>query len=309
MNYDIKILGEEADNGSIEFDRLSILTKSTKDIATKALMLRLKGFSEIKPDSQIKKALDIKLQSLKGSAKKGTSLTIDCDHFSETISSVQLDLFSSKENILKMTPMSLVIESFQNALSDHTEEIDLDKPLLKSLINFKKNFISNNEIFYLANRGTIPDVKLTPDMFSKISVLEENLPKSEKVVINGQLDEMRFSKNKLGLETTNGFVNLYAHDKKIMEEILVYMNKEVTITGIAHYRSNGKLSYVEIQEYGQPTTSDKYFSKQPNALTAKQQLLFQTKLNKKPNALMNLAGQWPGDESDSEFEELLKGVK
>ena len=309
MNYDIKILGEEADNGSIEFDRLSTLAKSTKDIATKALMLRLKGFSEIKPDSQIKKALDIKLQSLKGSAKKGTSLTIDCDHFSETISSVQLDLFSTKENILKMTPMSLVIESFQNALSDHTEEIDMDKPLLKSLINFKKNFISNNEIFYLANRGTIPDVKLTPDMFSKISVLEENLPKSEKVVINGQLDEMRFSKNKLGLETTNGFVNLYAQDKKIMEEILVYMNKEVTITGIAHYRSNGKLSYVEIQEYGQPTTIDKYFSKQPNALTAKQQLLFQTKLNKKPNALMDLAGQWLGDESDSEFEELLKGVK
>lgn len=309
MNYDIKILGEEADNGSIEFDRLSTLTKSTKDIATKALMLRLKGFSEIKPDNQIKKALDIKLQSLKGSAKKGTSLTIDCDHFSETISNLQLDLFSTKENILKMTPMSLVIESFQNALSDHTEEIDMDKPLLKSLINFKKNFISKNEIFYLANRGTIPDVKLTPDMFSKISVLEENLPKSEKVVINGQLDEMRFSKNKLGLETMNGFVNLYAHDKKIMEEILVYMNKEVTITGIAHYRSNGKLSYVEIQEYGQPSTIDKYFSKQPNALTAKQQLLFQTKLNKQPNALMNLAGQWPGDESDSEFEELLKGVK
>ena len=29
MNYDIKIQGEDEDNGLIEFDRLNILTKST----------------------------------------------------------------------------------------------------------------------------------------------------------------------------------------------------------------------------------------------------------------------------------------
>ena len=28
MNYDIKILGEDIDNGLIEFDRLNLLTKS-----------------------------------------------------------------------------------------------------------------------------------------------------------------------------------------------------------------------------------------------------------------------------------------
>ncbi len=38
MNYDIKISGEEEDNGLLEFDRLNLLTKSAKDIATKALM-------------------------------------------------------------------------------------------------------------------------------------------------------------------------------------------------------------------------------------------------------------------------------
>ncbi|HMP29012.1 MAG TPA: hypothetical protein PKD85_05405, partial [Saprospiraceae bacterium] len=76
MNYDIKILGDNEDNGLLEFDRLSLLTKSTKDIATKALMLRLKGFSDISPDKNLKKALEMRLQSISGNGLEGTSLTI-----------------------------------------------------------------------------------------------------------------------------------------------------------------------------------------------------------------------------------------
>jgi len=85
MNYDIKILGEYEDNGLLEFDRLNLLTKSTKDIATKALMLKLRGFSDITPENNLKKALAMRLQSITGSEQEGTSLTIDCTYFSETI--------------------------------------------------------------------------------------------------------------------------------------------------------------------------------------------------------------------------------
>ncbi|MBK9213334.1 MAG: hypothetical protein IPO14_10410 [Saprospiraceae bacterium] len=309
MNYDIKILGEDIDNGLIEFDRLNLLTKSTKDIATKALMLRLKGFSEISPDKYIKKALDLRLQSINGSPENGTSMTIDCAHFSDTIKGVQLEMFKPREDVLKMTPMSLVIDSFQIALNENIEEADIDKPLLKSLMNFRKNFISDNEIFYLANRGTIPAVRITKDDFHKISVLEDSIPESKKVVINGQLDEMKVSKNKLGLQTENGFVNVFANDKNIIQGILEFMGKEVTISGIAHYKPNGRLSFIEIQDFGKPQTTDKFFSRQPNAMTVKQQLLFQTKQVKKPNVLIDIIGQWPGDESDNEFAEILKGVK
>ena len=55
MNYDIKIVGEDEDNGLLEFDRLNLLTKSTKDIATKALMFRLRGCSDITPDKNLKR--------------------------------------------------------------------------------------------------------------------------------------------------------------------------------------------------------------------------------------------------------------
>lgn len=311
MNYDIKIVGEDEDNGLLEFDRLNLLTKSTKDIATKALMFRLRGFSDIIPDKKLKKALAMRLQSISGSGQDGTSLTIDCTYFSETIKGVQLDMFKPREEVLRLTPMALVIDSFQAALIDESEEADLDKPLLKSLMSFKKNFISDNEIFYLSNRGTIAEIRLTKDDFQKIGQLEDSIPDPKKVIVNGQLDEMKVSKGKLGLQTEQGFVHVFANDKTIIENIVSFMGKEVTISGMAHYKPNGQLSFVEIQEYSEPGARDRYFSKKPNAMTAKQQVLFQAKQGKGANtldALKSISGLL-SDISDEEFQEMLKAVK
>ena len=223
MNYDIKIIGEDEDNGLIEFDRLNTLTKSTKDIATKALMLRLRGFSEITPDKNLKPALTIRLKSISGNEQDGTLLTIDCTHFSETIKGLQYDIFKPKEEVLQMTPMALVIDAFQNALSPTNDQADLDKPLLKSLMNFKKNFLSDNEIFYMANRGSIPEVRITKDDFHKISLLEDRIPEPQNVIVNGQLDEMKVSKNKLGLQTEQGFVNVFANDIALIQKIVDFI--------------------------------------------------------------------------------------
>lgn len=253
----------------------------------------------------------MRLQSISGSNQEGTSLTIDCAHFSETIKVLQYKLFKPTEEILQLTPMALVIHSFQTALKQDNKDADLDKPLLKALMSFKKNFISDNEIFYLANRGTIAEVQLTKDDFQKIGQLEESIPDPQKVIINGQLDEMKVSKGKLGLQTEQGFVNVFANDKAIIDNIVSFMGKEVTISGTAHFKPNGQLSFVEIQDYSKPGARDKFFSKKPSAMTAQQQLLFQAKQQKKSNslsALKSISGLLKDEISDEQFTEMLKDI-
>src|SRR5690606_20533715 len=98
---------------------------STKDIATKALMLHLRGYSDLAPDKHLKKALQIYLQDI-GGAQDGISLTIDCSHFSETIKGLQLDMFKPKEQVLQLTPMALVIQSFHTALGTANTDADID---------------------------------------------------------------------------------------------------------------------------------------------------------------------------------------
>lgn len=57
----------------LEFDHLNLITHSTKEIATKALLLKNRCFSDIKPDHKLKQALAIRLQRLQGSKTDANS--------------------------------------------------------------------------------------------------------------------------------------------------------------------------------------------------------------------------------------------
>lgn len=305
MNYDIKIRGDVQDNGAIEFDRLNQLTQSTKEIATKALMLKIRGYSDIKPDKKIKDALAIKLESLSGNKNEGTSLLLDCQKFEDTLKGLQLNLFRPSDEVLQLTPMALVINSFRAALLDGEDKDGLDKPLLNSLLKFKKNFISKNEIFYFSNRQSVPAIEITLDDFKKIETLEESIPEPNKVIINGHLDEMKYSKSKLVLITNEGAVNAFASEQRIINGIIGFMGREITVSGTAHYKPVGQLSYIDIQEYYEPGQNDKFFSHKLVAMSTQQQIEFQLKSGKSRNSLTGLTGKWPGDESLDDLLNML----
>lgn len=303
MNYDIKIRGVIEDNGLLEFDRLNQITQITKEIATKALMLKIRGYSGITPDKRIKQALAIRLQSLNGNKNEGTSMLLDCELFEKTLKGLQLNLFKPTEEILRLSPIALVIQTFRSALIEDEDKDNLDKPLLKTLLKFKKNFISNNEIFYFSNRQSIPEIEVTLNDFKKIEHLEDSIPEPKKVIINGKLDEMKYSKSKLVLVTNDGLVNAFANDYNVIDGIVHYMGKELTITGMAHYKPGGQVSYIEIQEFYEPGQKDKFFSRKPFAMNTQQQIDFQLKSGKSKNPLAAITGKWPGDEN---LDDLLK---
>ena len=296
MNYDIKIRGDIEDNGLLEFDRLNQITQNTKEIATKALMLKIRGYSDITPDKQIKQALAIRLQSLYGNKNEGTSMLLDCEHFEKTLKGLQLNLFKPTEEILQLTPIALVIQTFRSALIEDEDKDNLDKPLLKTLLKFKKNFISNNEIFYFSNRQSISEIEVTLKDFKKIELLQDSIPEPTKVIINGRLDEMKYSKSKLVLITNEGPINAFAKNYSVIDGIIYYMGKELTITGMAHYKPGGKVSYIEIQEFYEPGQKDRFFSRKPFAMDTQQQIAFQLKSGKSKNPLTAITGKWPGDE-------------
>ncbi len=308
MHYDINIKGDVADNGSLEIDRLSYIANCTKDIATKALMLNLRGYSNISPDKTFKKALEIRMKSLSGNIENGTNLLLDCQPFNETIKNLQLSLFSPTEEILRLTPMALVIQSFSAALLKNEDKNRLDKPLLKSLLKFKKSFISDNEVFNFSNRQSIPEISIKKEDFKQIELLESDTPDPQTVIINGRLDELKFSTSKLGLITSQGLVNVFANNQIIVERLISFLGNEVTISGIAHFRPGGTLSYIDIIDFAESNFADSMFSKKPNASTLRDQLSlqFSKEKNRPINPLKSLVGNWPGEES---LDEILKELE
>ncbi|MBV5284059.1 MAG: hypothetical protein JZU53_16675 [Paludibacter sp.] len=307
MNYDIKIQGDPCDNGKIALSRMGVLAKSSSDVITRSLALKIFGYSDVKLPSQWVNALDVQLEKVYGDSKIGTNLLLDCNPLASQLRNFQTDAFKPElvDELKTLTPMALLITAFSNAINENSDKNSLDKPLLKSLIQFKKNFVNDNETFYFSNRNSIPAIEIKKVDFRKIELLVENTPEPNKVSVCGKLDELKHSKQSIVIVVDGKRINANAKDESIIESIKEFFGHELVITGMAHYKPGGALSFIEIQEFREPQSKDNYLSKVPSAMSAKQQMLFHVKENKGTNLLSSLIGEWPGTES---IDEILNDI-
>jgi len=303
MEYEIKILNAFEANGTIDLQRLAIIAEGIRKISEGALQIRLRGVSLTKGRKKIslKEALKISLTNIKDGS---TILCLESENFEKTLEPYQTDIFrqEAQRDLPEQTPVSLFIKSFQNAISSNEGEQDLlDKPLLRELKQFKKAFMNENEIFVISNQGNISELELKKEDFNKIKELEEKIPDPEPIILNGIVEELKYSKLKVRIKTTEGIVDGFLSDELSSEEIASFWGKDVTITGTSHFKPGGK-SIIEIERVFEAGEGDKYFSKKPKSETVQQQLARQIR-EKGGNRLSEIVGKWPGEE---DFDELIK---
>lgn len=305
MKYEIKIKHALEKKGTIDLQRLAAIAEGIKKISEGALQIRLRGVSLTKGRKKIslKDALKVSLTSIK---EGSTILCLESEKFEKTLAPYQTDLFrlEAQQELPEHTPVSLFIRSFQDAISDEADNDLLDKPLLKELKQFKKSFLKDDEVFVISNQSSLPVLELKKENFKKIKVLEDEIPEPKPVIINGVVEELKYSKLKVKIKTEEGIVD-GSLSEEMSEKIGPYFGKKVTIAGTAHFKPGGK-SVIEIERISESVEEDAYFSKKPKSETVEQQIQRQLLEKKGKNWLKDVVGKWPGDETDEEFEELLK---
>lgn len=307
MNYEIKIDNAQEINGTIDLYRLSLIADSIRKISEGALQIRLKGVSLTKGRKKIslKDALKVSLTSIK---KGSTVLCLESEKFENTLKPYQIDLFrwEAQQELPQQTPMTLFIKSFQEAKNEDNEQELLDKPLLRELKKLQKAFLNNNETFIISNQNSVPELKLKKEDFKKIKILEDEIPEPEPIILNGTVESLKYSKLKVQIKTEEGIVDGFLTEALSTDDIAPYWGKKVTITGTAHFKPGGR-SVIEIERVFKAGEGDTYFSKKPKSETVDQQLERQIR-KKGRNQLAELIGKWPGDETDEEFEQMLKDL-
>lgn len=307
MNYDIKIINNYEGKGRIELNRMEFLAKHIKSIAQKALLLQLYGYSKVSLPKNLNKYLHVYLTQTKGD-DGSTILTLDADNFKNI--SQQLDLFKEKQNLNTLTPMALVIQSFTAALSDDDDTDMIDEPLMDELLKFKKFFHTDTEKLLLTNRSTMPEVEFSRKEIDKIESLFKKIPPPQKTVVAGKVDEMKFSREQVILTTSDHKKIVVIVTKEMFNGLKQYFGQEIAITGMAHFKPGGQLSYVKMEKFNQADERMmKIFSKKPHKMSLQQQIALQLREGKKPNPIDEIFGKWPGNESDEEFEKMLNALK
>lgn len=304
MKYEIRFAGADQDDGKIELERLVQLGQSIIDIARGTLQVKLVGVSNEKGrrSQKIATALKIRLSDLKNGS---TILELECEPFKSTLKGHQGDLFKAEilEQLPDKTPVGLVIESFREVMDYHEESTFLDKPLVKRLRDFKKLFVSENESITISNQGSVPQLVLKKSDFKKIGILEESIPDPQEIMVNGIVEELKFSKLRVGIKTKEGFVNAVLSEEFEPVNISKFWGKQLTIVGRMHFLPSGKPSFIYIERIFDPSDSDSYFSKPLRKMNIEQQIQSKIKQQKHTNFLGDFVGQWPGDES---VEDILK---
>ncbi len=149
----------------------------------------------------------------------------------------------------------------------------------------------------MTNRGSISGLMLRKKDFQKIKILEESIPEPQEILINGVIDELKYTKSRVSIATKEGVVNGILSDELEPGDISKYWGKELTIAGTAHYLPGGKMSFLYIEKLFEPSEADKYFSKPSKKETVEQQIQRRQKSLKKRKLLSEIVGKWPGDES------------
>lgn len=274
MEYEIKLSGTSFDDGAIDFDRLEIMAQYLRNISKGALQIRMFGssYTRGRETEQIARALKIRLRGL---SQGSTVLHIECSPFRETLRNVQGNLFHQEilRRLPDETPISLVMESFQDALNPEGTGEMLDKHLLKELQNFKKVLINEAQTVQFSNRGSLPDLQLRMADFARLKTIEVQTPNPQAVVISGIVEELKFSKAKVTFIPDKGrAITGFLGETVSASEIAGYWGKKVTIRGTAHFRPNGQMGFVEIGKVALAEESDMYFSQAVVRETVAQQL-------------------------------------
>lgn len=305
MNYDIKLINNYEGKGRIELDRMEFLAKHVKDIAQKALLLQLYGYSKVSLPSHISQYLDIFLTQTQGSDGE-TILTLDTDNFQNI--PVQLDIFKEKQSLNTLTPMALVINSFAAALKDDEDKNQIDEPLIDELLKFKKFFNNDTEKVLMTNRSSIPEIVFTRKEIDKIESLYKTIPQPQKTVVAGVIDEMKFSREQVILTAADNKKIVVVVAKELFKELKDYFGQDIAITGMAHFKPGGNLSYVKMESFGKAGKAAQFLSRKPDKLSMQQQIALQIRDGKKRNPIDDIFGKWPGKETDEEFDTMMKDL-
>ena len=307
MKYEIKIEHAQEPSGSIELERLIKIADGIRKISEGALQIRLRGISFTKGRKKILLQDALKV-SLIGIKEGSTIMCLETEKFEKTLKHFQTNIFraEAQADLPNETPISLFVKSFQDALTDDDQQELLDKPLLRELKNLKKAFFNEEELMIFSNQGSLPDLQLRQNDFRKIKVLEDEIPDSQSVILNGVVELLQYSKLKVKINTDEGIVDGFLSDELSSEDIAPFWGKEVTIAGTSHFKPRGR-SVIEIERVFEPGQGDIYFSKKPKSETVEIQLERQIR-EKGSNQLAQIFGKWPGEETDEEFEEMLKAL-
>lgn len=241
----------DLENGKISFSKLAELQERLTALAEGAVLNLIEGRSKPSPGQKpkwLKEVIDFQITGLKSGS---TILEIEAPEISEVYNGKQFGIFDGPEaeTLLNESAFGLSSYLYDKAISQPESSGLLDKYLLQKITAFNKILDNDESEVNLISQGQsqIKSVSIKRTSLKKISVTEQKTRESVKTSIIGMLDVMRHKKEQMEIVTTGDQrIRAFPGNNLNIKKLKNYFGENVKITGLAHFKTDGNLNYIEI---------------------------------------------------------------
>lgn len=304
MKHIFQLINLPEADGEISLARFLAFDLWIKKVVIGSISQRLTGISTVFPKdvSQQKLLESITISDLRPGS---TIITMVDRPLLDVISGHQMSFLNEYEGIKDETPITLAFKAIDAATNLNGNHDLLDADLVKDIKGLK-HVIKAGESLKIVNESLGGSINFNSESLNMLAKVEAITTQPRLEIVAGILDVFKFSDSQIGLLTNNGMA-ICKVSPEVRDNHIANIGKMVLAQGKAFFKPNGKLAYLEAEKLTIASDTEKVFNRLPENITTHRALAKEL-ATKKANPIPDIVGTWPGDETDVEFEQMLKSL-
>jgi hypothetical protein len=299
----IRISGPDAMGLRVNSGLLRDLMDPLVDAVQQSVRLRTEGRSRApgSAPSWLTKAAAFDVEFRKGSTQLALVAAPLGDAVPDRFS--QLDMFDPFNPAC--TCIDVFVEALDDALSNKPDSDRYDDGLIETFTSFGKVLDHRVKTFELRNGYTR---RIERESVESLKELRRSIPPDQRLRVAGKLDLLKHSNRIFEVELPGGTVRGVIVRDLDFEKIRGLLGQQVVVSGIAKFRPSGRLLRVEADQLLPASGDTSLWAEMPRPLFTELDVRSLREPQGPRSGVSAIFNQWPGDESDDEFDAAVRSL-
>lgn len=221
----------------------------------------------------------------------------------------QVSLFAEPQRVIDAGNSAIDIFAgvLASVVQGDRDRVLADRALLDTCVRFARaarDGFDGVQLEWIA--GLDAPLVVRRDDVAKIELLRDETPGPRAVRVTGTLDTISATRSDVVLTMTDGTAVAARLDEHNSEQLKNLFGSRVVVSGMAQFRSSGKLLVIDVEHLGPARDGDSLFESAPKAIARPvASLLPQDEIA----GVSAFFGTWPGDETDEEMLGALEAIR
>jgi hypothetical protein len=299
----IRIAGPDAMGLRVNSGLLRDLMDPLVDAVQQSVRLRIEGRSRAPGSAPawLTKAAAFDVEFRKGS----TQLALVAEPLGDAVPDrfAQLDMFDPFNPAC--TCIDVFVEALDDALSNKPDSDRYDDGLIETFTVFGKVLDHRVKSFELRNGHTR---RIERESVEALKELRRSIPPDQRIRIAGKLDLLKHSDRIFEVELPTGTVRGVIVRDLDFERIRGLLGQQVVVSGVAKFRPSGRVLRVEADQLLLASGDTSLWAELPRPLFTELDVRSLREPQGPRSGVSAIFGQWPGDESDDEFDAAVRSL-